>query len=536
VAPPPARGPRASARARFRAIALLLCLVTIAAYGALPGNGFTSFDDPEYLTKNPRVAQGLSPKNVVWALTAFENANWHPLTWISHMTDVSLFGMRPAPHHAVNLLLHLANTALVFRVFAAATGGLWPSALVAALFALHPLHVESVAWASERKDVLSACCYLLAMAAYLRHVRRPDARRYLAVVALFALALMAKPMAVSLPFALLLLDFWPLDRFRATPPWKLLGEKAPLILLAAAAGVLTVIAQSREAFSRTFGLWPTLRVTLPNVPLAYLHYLRTMLWPSDLTVFYQHRGHGIEIAETVAPLAAILAVSALALLFHRRRPWLTTGWFWYLVVLLPAAGIFQVGSQAVADRYTYLPLLGIFVLFGWGIPAELPAFPRRRLLFAACAGTVLLLLSLQTFRQVRTWRDDETLFSRALDIEPRNYLAHFFLGQGLLARGELLPALNHYEAALKEAPLEFRTLFASGTALYGLGRYDEALQRFQTYLRIRPDSYEACYNIGAILCRQSKPEEAIPYLERVLALSPGQPAAAALLERCRRRS
>ncbi|MHB8834972.1 MAG: tetratricopeptide repeat protein [Candidatus Methylomirabilia bacterium] len=504
------------------------------AYGLLPGNGFISFDDPEYLTRNRRIAEGLTPGNVVWAFVSIENANWHPLAWLSHMADVSLFGMRPGLHHVANLLLHLMNAFLVFRIFATASGALWPSAMTAALFAVHPLHVESVAWASERKDVLCAFFYLLATAAYLRYVRKPGAGRYLTVVTLATLGLMAKPMAVSLPFALLLFDFWPLGRTRGVSLWRLLLEKVPLLGLAAIAGVLTYIAQSREAISRSFGLFSTLKVTLPNVPLAYLHYLRKTLWPSDLTVFYPHRGHGILLGEIALPLFVILGVCLLAVVFRRRHPWLATGWFWYLAILLPAAGILQAGAQAVADRYTYLPLIGIFVLFSWGIADVLPQFPRRTLLLGVCGGAIVILFAIGTHRQVRYWHDDETLFTRALEITPGNYLAHYFLGQSGLERGDFLLALNHYEAALKERPLEFRTLFSSGTALYALGRYDEALQRFQAYLRIRPQSYEAHYNIGAILCRQHKPEEATPHLEKVLDLRPGQPAAMALLAQCRR--
>lgn len=259
-----------------------------------------------------------------------------------------------------------------------------------------------------------------------------------------------------------------------------------------------------------------------------------MFWPSDLTVFYPHRGHGITLAETAFPVFVLLAVTILAILSRRRRPWLSVGWLWYVVVLLPTVGVFQVGAQAVADRYTYLPLLGIFVLLCWGIPEALPASPRRAPFLAVGATTLLVLLGLQTSRQVRYWRDDQTLFTRALQIVPGNYLAHYFLGKGRLERGDYLQALRHFDAALQERPVEFRTLFASGTVLYGMGRYAEALQRFQAYLRTRPNSYEALYNIGMTLYRLDKPLEAIPYLERVLVQQPGQPAAIALLAQCRR--
>jgi len=530
-------------RARFRAISILLLLVTISAYGSLPGNDFVSFDDPEYLTSNPRVAQGLTLRNAAWAFTSLENSNWHPLTWLSYLTEASLFGMRPAPYHIVSLIFHLANTILVFRVFTAITGALWASAMTAALFAVHPLHVESVAWASERKDVLCAFFYLLALASHVRYVRKPGANRYLALIACFALGIMAKPMAVSLPLVLLLLDFWPLGRALPTPAgrrpggtplWKLLLEKAPLIGLAVASGALTVIAQSREAFSHIFGLLPTLKVTLPNVPLAYLHYLQKTIWPSDLAVFYPHRGHGILPEEIVLPFLVILVVSLLAILVRHRRPWLTVGWSWYVVVLLPTVGIFQVGSQSVADRYTYLPLIGIFLLVCWGIEDLTPPFSRRRLLLGVCGALVLLLLSLQTARQVRFWRDDTTLFTRSLEISPGNYLAHYFLGKHSLERGDLLAAANHFDAALQEAPLEYRTLFFGGMASYRLGKYDEALQRFATFLRIRPKSYEAHYNLAKILFRQGKPGEALSHLEIVLQLQPGQPDAISLLAQCRR--
>ena len=387
-------------------IAIVLLAVTMMAYSAVGSFGFVNFDDPDYVYRNLQVAQGLTWSGVQWAFTTGHASNWHPLTWISHMLDVQVFGLHPGAHHVINLLLHLANTLLLFGVLQRSTGATGRSALVAALFAVHPLHVESVVWIAERKDVLSTLFFMLTLWAYVSYTHSPALRRYLAVFVLLALGLMAKPMLVTLPFVLLLLDLWPLKRVgvdawdRATAT-RLVVEKIPLFALVAISSIVTFLVQREGgAVINLEGI--SLALRLSNALLSYIAYIGNMVWPSGLAILYPYPG-SIPMWKSAAALALLLAASAAAIMAVRRRPYVTVGWFWYVGTLVPVIGIVQVGTQAMADRYTYIPLIGLFLLIAWG-GYDLPGRESsRRVPLAAVCVMMVATLGVATWNQSRYW-------------------------------------------------------------------------------------------------------------------------------------
>jgi tetratricopeptide (TPR) repeat protein len=421
-----------------------LALLTLAAYLPTLHNGFVNLDDGLYVTGNPHVQQGITGAGVAWALTANVANNWHPLTLLSHLLDCQLFGLDAAGHHATSLLLHLANVVLLFAVLRRLTGAVWRSAAVAALFAVHPAHVESVAWVAERKDVLSALFWLLAMAAYGRYARRPSVGRYLPVALAMALGLAAKPMVVTLPFALLLLDIWPLERLGLG--WKRLAvEKLPLLALSAASSLVTLHYQRTSLAPLGLDPWS---LRLANAAVSYTAYLGKLLLPSNLAVFYP-----IPLAIPawkVAGAVALLAIlTALAVRTARKAPWLLVGWLWFLGTLVPVIGLVQVGRQAMADRYTYIPSIGLFVAIVWGIAGLVG---ERRAVLATAAAVVIALLVAGTWMQAGTWRDSVTLYRHALAVTPDNYLAHLGLAKALVAKGDGAGAAEQYRAALALRP------------------------------------------------------------------------------------
>jgi hypothetical protein len=422
---------------------LVLAAITFAVFGQTLRHEFIDFDDNDYVFDNPVVDQGLTLKGIVWAFS-FHAGNWHPLTWLSHMLDCQLYGLHPGGHHLTNVLLHTATVILLFLVLRQLTGALWRSAFVAAVFAIHPLRVESVAWVAERKDVLSGLFFMLTLGAYVRYARRPwSPARYWLVVLLFALGLMSKPMLVTLPLVLLLLDYWPLQRVESAG--RLMMEKLPLLALSAAACVATFLAQRA-------GIQSTASFSLPhrlgNALVACVVYLRQMIWPAGLAVLYPfpHNGHPpVEVA-----LAGILlaSLSAVAWAGWRTRPWVLVGWVWYLVMLLPVVGVIQVGGQAHADRYTYLPQIGIYVAVTW-LMAE------WRLSRAAVGGLmtgVLAVLMVCAWQQTAYWQNSETLWTRDLACTTANDVAHNGLGTALLLKGRAAEALSHYQEALQIQP------------------------------------------------------------------------------------
>jgi hypothetical protein len=425
-----------------------LTVLTLAAWLPTLRNGFVNLDDGLYVTGNPHVRQGLTRASLAWALTANVANNWHPLTLLSHLLDVQLFGLDPAGHHATSLLLHLANVLLLFAVLtkmtARMTGAPGRSAAVAALFAVHPAHVESVAWVAERKDVLSALCWLLAMAAYERYARRPSPGRYLLVALAMALGLAAKPMVVTLPFALLLLDVWPLERLQLG--WKrLMVEKLPLFALSAASSLITLHYQKTSLAPLDVLPWS---FRLAGAAVSYVAYLRKLFLPRNLAVFYPVP---LEIPtwEILGAVTLLAAITAFSLWKARRAPWLLVGWLWFLGTLVPVIGLVQVGRQAMADRYTYLPSIGLFLAVVWGI-AELAG--HRRAVLATAAAVVIALLAVGTWRQAGSWKDSDALYRHALAVTHGNYLAHLGLAKALAAERDWNGAAEQYRAALALRP------------------------------------------------------------------------------------
>ena len=507
--------PTASSRL---AAGLFLAAVTLAVFWPVAGNDFVAYDDRTYVTDNLHVQRGVDLEGLGWAWTAGRAGNWHPLTWMSHMLDWELYGADPTGHHVTSLALHILNTLLLFFMLDRLTGAVGRSAFVAALFALHPLHVESVAWVAERKDVLSAGFWMLTIWAYARYARAPAMRRYLPVMLLLALGLTAKPMLVTLPFVLLLLDYWPLgrgaERFRA-----LLLEKIPLLVLAAASSVVTLLVQHGEGAMRSVEDYPVME-RLSNAIVTYPAYLAKMVWPRDLAVFYPHPGPALPAWKVVVAALLLILITAGAVRVRRSRPYVLVGWLWYVGTLVPVIGLVQVGSQSMADRYTYLPLIGVFVIVAWGVPDLLPGL---RAWLSAPAVALLLLLSAVTHAQLGVWRSSETLFEHALAVTRNNYVAHNNLGIVLSEEGRVKEALEHYDAALRIEP-DYAPLHVNlGNALVKQARPEEAYAHYTRAIELDARSVDAHYHLGLLLARQGGFEEAIGHYNEALAIDPGDP-------------
>ena len=506
-------------------VVLLLVGVVLIAYGAVWQFEFLNIDDDLYVTHNPHIQRGLSPDSVLWSMTAMEEANWHPLTWLSHMLDVQLFGLNPAGHHLTNLLLHMANVLLLFGVLQHMTGAVWRSALVAALFALHPLNVESVAWVAERKNVLSTLFWLLTMAAYVGYVRKPHWGRYLGMTGIFVLGLMAKPMLVTLPCVLLLLDYWPLGRLGKDSKefWerlpRLAAEKLPLFIPVAAISVVTIAAQSQAgALSSWEGLPLGSRVA--NAVLAYGMGLKKMLWPMDLAVFYPHLGNSLAVWP-VALAALLLVILSLGVWWQGRRSrYLVVGWLWYLGTLIPVSGLIQVGGQAMADRYAYVPLMGLFIILVWGTAelAQTLRLPKAWLPAAALCVVIVLIGAVRL--QLSHWRNSFTLFQHALEATQDNHMAHSNLGIAFLDKNDLDQAIDHFYKALEIKPTHAGVHTNLSIALRRKGRLDEALEHSIRSVQNNPDLAETHNNLGISLFQKGRAEEALQEFRKALELKP----------------
>jgi Tfp pilus assembly protein PilF len=511
-------------------IALCLVVITAGVYTGLLGSSFIRLDDDEYVTRNPRVAAGLTGDGFAWAWTSFHAGNWHPLTWLSHMLDGELFGLDPAGHHATNLVLHLLNTLLLFCGLAYMTGSRWPSAFVAALFALHPLHVESVAWVSERKDLLSAFFGLSAIWCYAIWVRRGGAGRYLAIVALLALGLMAKPMLVTLPFVLLLLDYWPLGRIdpraedRGATLHRLIVEKLPLLALSAASSIVTVLAQRAGGAVSAVETVP-LHLRAANALLSYGRYLGKMLWPDELSIFYPHpllRGAGDWPVWPTVVSGLLLVVLTVVLLRSGRR-YAVVGWLWYLGTLVPVIGLVQVGLQAMADRYTYLPLIGPFVVVAWAgveLHERLRTRGAARLFVPLAALIVVVACAATTHRQVGYWRDSIRLFEHAVRVAPGAATIHNNLGIELAVGGRGDKAIEQFRLALASVPDYPDACYNLGFALAGRGEYDEAIEHYEAALRLRPEHPLTHQQLGLALAHAGRPAEAVERFREAATLRP----------------
>ncbi len=516
TAPAPQPAGRLGATDLVLALALVVAIAVV--YAPVRGHQFLNYDDPEYVTENPVVRSGITAESVGWALVSVHHATWHPLTSLSHLVDVELFGLDAGAHLAVNVVLHALATLVLFAVLVGMTGARWPSAWVAALFALHPLHVESVAWVSERKDVLSGLFWMLTLACWLAYVRRPGPARYAAVVVVFVLGLLAKPMLVTLPFVLALLDLWPLGRWRAATAWRLVIEKLPLLALAAAVSVVTYLAQRHAGAIGSLAATP-FSYRVGNALVSYVTYLRKTLWPSDLAVFYPPAAT-LHAGTALAAAAVLAAITVAAVRARRRHPYLLVGWLWYLGALVPVLGLVRQGDQAMADRFTYLPLVGVLVMAAWGAERLAATSTAARRVVVAGAAASAVACAVLSARQVRLWADSETLFRHALAVTHDNYVAHTNLGVALMERDAVDEALTHYRAAIAAAPGYADAHLDLGLALARLGRTEAAAAAYADAVRLDPTSAAAEYDWGLLLAERGDLAGAIAHYERALAIDP----------------
>lgn len=517
--------PSRASRATFAAV---IVAATVLTYLPTFQNGFVSYDDGVYITENPWVFRGLAPGALRWALTTRHGSNWHPLTWFSHQFDVTLFGLQPAGHHAVGLLLHLANAMLLLRFLSSASGRLLPSAAAAALFALHPLAVESVAWAADRKNVLSTLFLFLSLNAYLALVRRPSFSRHIILLLLFGLGLASKGMLVTFPFLLLLLDVWPLGRHagggnRPTLS-RILLEKLPLVLLAAAGAALTLWAQSGFAM-QSLAHFPLDR-RIANAVYSLALYLRKAVWPLDLAYFYPHPLFGILAWQTLLAATVVAVLSLVAWRSRHRAPAMLTGWLWYLATCLPVLGLIQFGLQGAADRYTYVPLVGVFFAITF---THALVVPRRMLQGTRAVGSLLLVaFAVLTWRQTRVWADSSTLAAHALKVTQGNFFALNDLGTQQVDAGRYAEAIETFQAAIKAAPEYTRARFNLGIAYYFTGRYSEAIEQLDQSVRdaaallpqARDFLADSHIRVGLHLARNGRTMDAVRHLEEALRLDP----------------
>ncbi len=505
---------------RIPIICIGLAAITWFVFGQTLRHDFINYDDGEYVVRNARVTGGLTINGIIWAFTHVHSSNWHPLTWISHMFDCQLWGLNPVGHHFTNILLHTTAAILLFLVVREMTGALWRSAFVAALFAIHPLHVESVAWVAERKDILSAIFFTLTVWAYVRYVRNPSPLRYGLVVAFYVVGLLCKPMLVTLPFVLLLFDYWPLQRVPRKSEGhslkRLLLEKLPLFTLSLASCAVTLFAQQGS-------MQPIAKISLPlrlsNAVVSYVDYLGQMLWPTNLAVLYPWEA--VRLGPTRAGLSiALLAGISTGVLLLRKRRYLVTGWFWYLIMLVPVIGILQVGNQARADRYTYLPQIGLYLSLAWAGTDLLFDWPKRRIILATVSSLVLAALLFFAHKQTGYWKDSETLWSHALACTTDNTVAEGNLGEAYHTLGKKREAMIHFEKALQIAPRQTNVHSNLGVFYLEMGQLDESLAHLEKAIEIEPKFADAHYNLGNTYLEMGRGNDAVTQYRKALDLNP----------------
>ena len=521
-----AEGPRREVRI---AIGAALVLSVLIVYAPVSGFDYVRYDDYGYVADNPMVARGLSLEGLRWALTSSHASNWHPLTWISLMLDVSLFGVRPGPSHVVNAALHAANALLLLLVLQRLTGAFWRSAAVAALFALHPLHVESVAWVSERKDVLSTLLGLLTIGAYAAWVRKPGPGRYTIALGFFALGLTAKPMLVTWPFVLLLLDYWPLGRAAATPMGRLVREKLPFFALSAASCVVTFLAQRAGGAVQDIERYPLLP-RLANALVSWAAYAWKTFWPHPLAIFYPYPPR-VPVLETIVAAGFLALVTTAAIRAGRRAPYAVTGWLFYLGTLVPVIGLVQVGNQRMADRYTYIPHIGLFIMLVFGLADLSASSHRARRGLAVAAALALAVAAALTSRQLRVWKDSVTLFEHAIMAVPDNHPAHLNLGAALYLEGQPEAAAVHFREVVRIRPEWAPGHHNLGAALLSSGRGDEGVRELAESVRLLPSRVDYRIDLAIALRAEGRPREAAAQLEEALRREPRNARAREVLAR-----
>jgi len=512
-------------------VCLLLGAVVLAVFWPAVRGDFVSFDDYDYVLDNKDIQHGLNWRSIQWAFTTAHTSNWHPLTWVSHILDWQLYGLEPGGHHFTSLLLHLANSVLLFLLLNRLTGALWRSAFVAAMFALHPLRVESVVWISERKDVLSSLFWMLSVGAYVRYaekcrVQSAERRVFYALsLLLFAFGLMSKAMVVTLPCILLLLDYWPLGRLEFGPrfSWRLIVEKIPFLLLAAGGGAVTFLIQKHFGVLTTLTRFP-ISVRLANVPVAYMRYLSKSFWPAGLAVFYPHQPLGF--LEVGGAVCLLVAITVLAMRRWRAQPYLAVGWFWFLGMLVPTIGFLQVGYQSMADRYTYLPCVGLWIMVAWGVWDWVGnrLFPRRAAEVAG--GLAVIACMVLTPVEIHYWRDTRALFVRAASVTDQHYLAYYNLGCDALEQGKYPQAIAFFQTALRAEVNNAlwtdhsRAYNNLGFAYLHQGEITNAVTNFEMAIAIKPHYPEACFNLGCALLTNNQPAKAVECFQQALEMDP----------------
>ncbi len=506
-------------------VCLFLALVVWVVFGQTLGHGFVNYDDNLYVYDNPVVQKGLTWEGFRWALTYGGIGHWHPLTWLSHMLDCQFYGLSPGGHHLTSVLLHGAAVILLFLVLRRMTGFLWRSAFVAAVFAIHPLRVESVAWVAERKDVLSAFFFMLTFGAYVRYVQRwsKTARLwtldYCLVVLFYALGLLSKNMLVTMPFVLLLLDYWPLNRLSSLTSQvllRLVAEKIPLFMLTVGSCVATFLVpeQLTAADKLPFGL------QMENVVVSYVTYLWQMIHPSELACLYPNPTNYLPLWPVAGAVGLLLAISGAAWTFRRTHPWLVVGWLWYLGMMIPVIGMVQMSSCAHADRYTYLPQIGLYLLLTWAAADLCAGWRHRRVVLGGCSTIILVALIFCARTQTSYWRNGESLWTHTLACTADNYTAHNNLGESLFQRGSVDEAIKQYQTALQIKPDYADAHNNLGNVLFQTGRVDEAIAHYQTALQIKPDDAEAHNNLGTALFQKGRVDEAIAHCQAALQIKP----------------
>lgn len=532
---------KAHSRRTTAGVCIFLALIVWLVFAPTLRYEFVNYDDENYVYQNTKITIGLSLAGIAWAFTHVHARNWHPLTTMSHMLDCQLYGLKAGGHHFTNVLLHSIAVILLFLVLRQMTGALWRSAFVAAVFAIHPLRVESVAWVAERKDVLSAVFFMLTLSAYVCYVRKPSLGRYTAVALLFVLGLMSKPMLVTVPLVLLLVDYWPLRRFaestsvksrakrlhwwdRQSISRRLIFEKIPLLALSAVSGVVTFLAQ-RQALARNEELPLFWRIN--NALVTCMTYVWQMIWPVKLAVFYPHPHNGLPHWEIILSVALLAAITASALALRKRHPYIVTGWLWYLVMLVPVIGLIQVGLQGHADRYTYLPQIGLYLLVSWAIAEVAGSLRIRRQVLAIVAVVVIAALSSRAWIQTSYWRDSETLWRHALAVTSNNDVAQDNLGIALFGRGQMKEAVAHWRKSLELHPDNANIINNLGMARAEEGRISEAIALWEKALALQRDNVSARSNLAWVLATSAEPAirdgaKAVQLAEQALQLSGGE--------------
>jgi tetratricopeptide (TPR) repeat protein len=521
-------------------VCVFLIVTTFSVYSQVLDHEFINFDDDKYVTENSIVQVGLTNENIIRIFTEPIFGMWIPITTLSYIIDYEVYGLNAKGYLLTNLLFHIANSLLLFLVLFRITGAIWKSAFVAAMFAFHPLNVESVAWISERKNVLSTLFWLLTMWTYINYAESPNVKRYGIVVLFFTLGLMSKAMLVTLPFVLLLLDYWPLKRLKlrqekcseevlenntakSSEIFRLVQEKIPLFLITMVSSILTVVSQHRT-FGVQFSESISMETRLNNAMVSYLEYLRKMIWPENLSMFYPHPGNTLSTWQGILCGMAFVSITIFSIRLIRKVPYFAVGWFWYVGTLIPVIGVVQVGGQAMADRYAYIPLIGVFILLSWGVPELISKWRFKGNVLSISAAIIIPILLVTTWGQVNHWKDSITLFKHTIEVTDKKYpnlaIIHNNLGIALFAGGKNEEAISHYMKAINLKSNHTLAHYNLGIALFADGKAEKAISHYNMAIKLNPDFTNAHYNLGIVLVQKGEMKKAVHHFRETLKLKP----------------